>query len=75
MMNWLYPLAIGIGSYSGGGEISARAAENGGIVETFVSIFSSMFNVISENSALLMILAIAVGAPILGVVLSLFKGR
>lgn len=74
-MNWLYPLDIGIGSYSGGGGISAQTVENGGIVETFVSIFTSMFNVITENSALLMILAIAVGAPILGVVLSLFKGR
>lgn len=68
------PLDISIGTYGGGG-ISAQAEGGSSIVETFVSVFTSMFNVITENPALLMILCIAVGAPILGVVISLFKGR
>lgn len=72
---FLLPLDISIGTYGGGGV--ARAASDGGssIIETFVSVFTSMFNVITENPALLAILCVAVGAPILGVVISLFKGR
>ena len=69
-------LDIAIGSYGGGNAgIATAAAGDGGIIETFVSVFTSMFNVITENTALKMILVIAVGAPILGVVISLFKGR
>lgn len=69
----LLPLDISIGSYGGGG-ISPQAGGTD-IITTFVSVFTSMFNVITENPALLVILCVAVGAPILGVVISIFKGR
>ena len=71
----LLPLDIAIGSYGGGGVATYAAGDGTGIIETFVSVFTSMFNVITENPALLAILCVAVGAPILGVVISLFKGR
>lgn len=66
-------LDIAIGAIGDSG-ISAQA-EGGSILETFLSVFTSMFNIITGNNALLLILAVAVGAPVLGVVLSLFKGR
>lgn len=70
---FVIPLDIAIGTIGDSG-ISAQT-EGGSILETFLSVFTSMFNIITGNNALLMILAVAVGAPILGVVLSLFKGR
>lgn len=70
------PLDISIGTYGGGGVATYAAGDDSTtIISTFVSVFTSMFNVITENPALLAILCVAVGAPILGVVISLFKGR
>ena len=43
------------------------------IISTFTSAFSSFFTVITENPALLLILCVAVGLPILGGVIALFK--
>lgn len=43
------------------------------IITTFTSAFTSFFSIITSNPALLMILAAAVGLPILGGVIALFK--
>lgn len=43
------------------------------IISTFTSAFSSFFSLITGNPALLLILAAAVGLPILGGVIALFK--
>lgn len=45
------------------------------IITNFTSIFSNCFTVITGNPALVAILVTAVGAPILGAVISIFKGR
>lgn len=47
----------------------------GNIFSTFTEIFGSAFTLISGNSALAIILAVAVGLPILGGIIALFKGR
>lgn len=68
----LIPLDIDIGSVA---DASARSVDNGGILDTFSSIFTSGFNIITGNSALLAILCVAIGLPILGGIISVFKGR
>lgn len=46
-----------------------------GLIDTFASAFSSGFNILTDNPALLLIVAVAVGVPILGAILALFRGR
>lgn len=43
------------------------------IISTFTGAFSSFFTLITGNPALLLILCVAVGLPILGGVIALFK--
>ena len=46
-----------------------------GLIDTFASAFSSGFNILTDNPALLLIVSVAVGVPILGAILALFRGR
>lgn len=63
-----------IGGY--GEHYAAPYAENNtGIIDTFASVFSSIFSLISDNPALLLILVVAVGVPVVGAIFSLFRGR
>lgn len=70
---WNLPLDAIIGSVEAATKNAAATSD--GILGTFASIFTSGFNIITDNPALFAILCVAVGAPILGVVISLFKGR
>ena len=45
------------------------------ILDNFASVFSSGFAIITSNPALSLIVTVAVGVPILGAVLALFRGR
>lgn len=69
----LISLDIDIGSVPDAATFSAETS--GGILDTFSSIFTSGFNIITGNSALLAILCVGVGLPILGGIISVFKGR
>lgn len=46
-----------------------------GLIDTFASAFTSAFNILTDNPALLLIVSVAVGVPILGAILALFRGR
>ena len=52
-------------------EVHAFAA--GDILTEFTSVFSSMFTLITGNPALLIILCVAVGVPVVGAIMALFK--
>ena len=63
-----------IGGY--GSNYPATYAEGStGLIDTFASAFSSGFNILTDNPALLLIVSVAVGVPILGAILALFRGR
>lgn len=65
---------IVIGGY--GSNYAATYAEGStGLIDTFASAFSSGFNILTDNPALLLIVSVAVGVPILGAILALFRGR
>lgn len=71
----LWLLDIAIGGVGSGASTYALEDGGGGIIDTFASIFTSGFEIITGNNALLAILCVAVGAPILGAVISIFRGR
>lgn len=78
MLNlWLLPLDVGIGYVEE--TVVANAFNSSGdgtsLLEGFASIFTSGFNMITGNPALFAILCVAVGAPILGAVVSIFRGK
>lgn len=45
------------------------------VLSNFASAFSAGFEIIQSNPALSLIVTVAVGVPILGAVLALFRGR
>ncbi len=70
---WTLPLDVIIGSVEATPKNAAATSD--GILGTFASVFTSGFNIITDNTALFLILCVAVGTPILGALVSLFKGR
>ena len=45
----------------------------GDVLTEFSSVFSTMFTLITGNPALLIILCVAVGVPVVGAIMALFK--
>lgn len=69
-------LNIGISPSVDGPGIAALAeGDSGSIMSTFFGIFTDAWSFLISNPALLAVVCVAVGAPILGVILSLLRGR
>lgn len=62
-------------SVDGPGVAMFAEGDSSSILSTFFGIFSDTWAFLIANPALLAIVCVAVGAPILGVVLSLLRGR
>ncbi len=63
-----------IGGY--GEHYATPYSENStGIIDTFASVFSSIFSLISDNRALSLILVVAVGVHVVGAIFLLFSVR
>lgn len=72
---FLLPLDVAIVGGGNNGIATIASGDDASIFSTFTSIFSTCFDLITGNPALFAILVVAVGAPILGAIISILKGR
>lgn len=74
-MNVFYTVMdVVIGGY--GSQYAATYSDGDvGLIDTFASVFTSAFAIITENPALFLIVCVAVGVPVLGAIFSIFRGR
>ena len=62
-----------LGGYAGAGVSTYADTGDTSIIGTFAEMFTSGWNLITENPALFGIICVAVGAPILATIIAIFK--